>query len=152
MANREDVRWIQRFSNYNRALDKMNNIIDYVKKEQEKEVDAILGDIMKQALIQSFEYTHELAWNVMKDYAKYQGNNTIGGFRDAIREALQLNLIEDGESWMEMIRSRNKTSHTYNEGVANSIFEKIINQYQAVFNTFQHVMEEKRTGSQLDLL
>ncbi len=87
----------------------------------------------------------------MKDYARYQGNSTIGGSRDAIREALQLNLIEDGEVWMEMIRSRNKTSHTYNESVANRIFEKIINQYQAAFNFFQVIMEDKRSGSQLDL-
>jgi nucleotidyltransferase substrate binding protein (TIGR01987 family) len=47
-------------------------------------------------LIQRFEYTHELAWNVMKDYAYFQGNSQVGGSRDAIREAYQLNLITKG--------------------------------------------------------
>ena len=153
MSNTEDVRWIQRFSNYNRALDKLNNIIDYIKEQEaDDETEEILNDIMSQALIQSFEYTHELAWNVMNDYAKYQGNSSIGGSRDATREALQLQIIDDGEIWMEMIKSRNKTSYTYNESVANNIFQKIIHQYQALFNRFRITMEEKRAGSQLDLL
>ena len=69
--------------------------------------------MIKEGLIQRFEYTHELAWNVMKDYAVYQGNSNVGGSRDASREAFQMNLVTDGQVWMDMISSRNKTSHTY---------------------------------------
>lgn len=61
----------------------------------------------EQGLIQAFEFTHELAWNVMKDYFADQGNISITGSRDAIREAFNKGLITDGEGWMEMIRSRN---------------------------------------------
>ena len=56
----------------------------------------------------------------MKDYAVFQGNSTIGGSRDATKEAFQLQLISDGKIWMEMIGSRNKTSHTYNGKTAIS--------------------------------
>lgn len=146
MNHRNDVRWVQRLNNYNKALEKLNKMIDYV--EEERESKGILEEMLKQAIIQSFEYTHELAWNVMKDYAKYQGNDNVGGPRDAIREALQLQLIDDGDSWMEMIRSHNKTSHTYNEQVANQIFKKILEQYQANFQSFQQTMEEKRAAEQ----
>lgn len=86
----------------------------------------VLDEMIKEGLIQRFEYTHELAWNVMKDYAEYQGNNSVGGSRDATREALQLKIIEYGEVWMDMIQSRNKTTHTYNESTANEIYGKII--------------------------
>lgn len=151
MANNQDIRWLQRFSNYNKALTKLNDIISYIQQPT-KNTEDIVDEINRQALIQSFEYNYELAWNVMKDYIKYQGKSDIGGPRDAIREALTMQLIDDGKVWMEMIASRNKTSHTYNESVANQIFQKIIKDYQAAFVAFQSKMEEKRTGRQLDLL
>jgi nucleotidyltransferase substrate binding protein (TIGR01987 family) len=149
MSHQNDIRWVQRFNNYSRALQKLNEIVNYIRfqLEEEKQQEAVLKDIFKQGVIQSFEYTHELAWNVMKDYAKYQGNNDIGGSRDATREALQLSLIENGEVWMEMIRSRNKTSHTYNEEVANKIFNKVLTEYQPAFIKFQNKMEEKQPFS-----
>ena len=87
----------------------------------------------------------------MKDYAIYQGNTAVGGSRDATREALQLHIISEGKVWMEMIVSRNKTSHTYNEDTANEIFTKIMDEYQPAFIAFQKVMEEKRSGMQQNL-
>ncbi len=87
-------------------------------------------------MIQAFEFTHELAWNVIKDYFSNQGNPDITGSRDAIREAFSKGLIQDGEGWMEMIKSRNQTSHTYNLGIANEIVEKIVKHYSALFNIF----------------
>ena len=103
----DDIRWQQRFSNYVKALDKLSRSVDYVKanleaddKEGNEKIDEILEEIVKDGLIQRFEYTHELAWNVMKDYAAFQGNSNVGGSRDATREALQLLLISDGNIWM----------------------------------------------------
>jgi len=107
--------------------------------------DDVLDEIIKEGLIQRFEYTHELAWNVMKDYAEYQGNNTVGGSRDATREALQLKIIENGEVWMEMIQSRNKSTHTYHEATATEIYTRIVEQYFPLFLDFRRKMEEKRS-------
>jgi nucleotidyltransferase substrate binding protein (TIGR01987 family) len=105
-----------------------------------------LSDLEKDGLIQRFEYTHELAWKVMKDYLKYQGTVDLGGSRDAIREAFKINLVEDGESWMDMIKSRNLTAHTYNDSVASEIFLKIVINYYPLFKSFQIQMGGLRKG------
>lgn len=159
MTGKRDIRWEQRFSNYNKALRKLSEAIDYIEEElknndfeiENKEVEDVLEEIIKEGLIQRFEYTYEMAWNVMKDYAIYQGNTEIGGSRDAIRFAFSINLIENGDMWMDMIKSRIKTSHTYNEQTANEIYLKIINEYHFAFLNFQKVMEEKRIEEQHSL-
>lgn len=95
----------------------------------------------KQGLIQCFEYTYELAWNVMKDYFEFQAEEGINGSRDAIRLAYKRNLVEEGELWMDMIKSRIKSSHTYNNEIAEEIVHKILNQYYQIFVNFQTKMK-----------
>lgn len=151
----QDIRWKQRFSNFVKALNKLSEAVSYINTNFDDEVKSeennILDEIVKEGLIQRFEYTHELAWNVMKDYLIYQGNPSVGGSRDATREAFQLNLFSDGHVWMDMISSKNLTSHTYNEETANEIYNKIIDSYYPAFLEFQQKMEEKRSGEQLKL-
>ncbi|WP_394774277.1 nucleotidyltransferase substrate binding protein [Flavobacterium sp.] len=156
----EDIIWEQRFSNFNKALLKLDESVNYIKHNYLNDEDELVAEnlgyvveeLIKEGLIQRFEYTHELAWNVMKDYAFFQGNSTVGGSRDATREAFRLQIIENADIWMDMIQSRNKTSHTYNEEIANEIFDKIINDYFQLFLNFQETMEEKRSGEQTNLL
>lgn len=126
----EDIRWKQRFSNYIKALNQLQKFID----------KGDLNELEEQGLIQAFEFTHELAWNVMKDYFEYQGNTSITGSRDATREAFQRNLIENGSQWMEMIKSRNQSSHTYNEVTAHEIREQVFNFYYTLFVDFKNKM------------
>ena len=153
----QDIRWEQRFSNYLKAFEKIRQAIIYIKDkfdEEDEDIDqaeSVLDEVLKEGLIQRFEYTHELAWNVMKDYAEYQGNTKIRGSRDATREAFKIQLISDGQVWMDMIKSRNETSHTYNEETADEIFLKIIKEYYPAFEMFTFAMEELRTGKQGDL-
>jgi len=87
----------------------------------------------------------------MKDYLKEIGDIKTLGSRDATRDAFTAELIADGDVWMEMIKSRNKTSHTYNEETANEIFTKIMDEYHPEFIVFQKTMEEKRSGMQQNL-
>ncbi|MFH1213495.1 MAG: nucleotidyltransferase substrate binding protein [Candidatus Neomarinimicrobiota bacterium] len=119
----EDTRWIQRFSHYNKALSQLTKFIE----------KGNLNELEKQGLIQSFEYTYELAWNTIKDYFEVQGETGIGGSRDAFRLAFRRELIKEGDVWMDMIRSRALTAHTYNEDIAEEIAGNIINRY---FNEF----------------
>ena len=147
-----DIRWQQRFSNFNKALQKLTEAVKFIENvsaySKPKET---LEDIIREGVIHRFEYTHELAWNAMKDYlSEVGGINTIG-FKDATREALRAELIDDGDTWMEMIKSRNLTSHTYNEETAKEIFNKIIGEFYQAFIAFQSKMEEKRSGEQLGL-
>jgi nucleotidyltransferase substrate binding protein (TIGR01987 family) len=157
----EDIRWQQRFSNYRKALKSLRENIQYMKDEEdinwelgEEEFEDFLyatRDILKQGLIQSFEFTHELAWKVMKDYAEYQGNTEIKGSRDAITYAAQVSLISDGHVWMEMMKSRNSTSHTYNQDTANEIVKYILTEYEKEFVNFEFKMEGLRSREQGNL-
>lgn len=122
-------RWKQRLNNYNNVYMQLQAAVQLAQQRS-------LSDLEKQGLIQAFEFTHELAWNVMKDYFLFQGNPDITGSRDAVREAFSNGLILSGEGWMEMIASRNKTSHTYNLQVANDIVEKITSHYVKLFQDF----------------
>ncbi len=131
----KDIRWIQRLANYESALSQLLSAVELAQTRP-------LTELEKQGLIQSFEFTHELAWNVMRDYFLYQGNTSITGSRDAIRESFSGGLVEDGEGWMEMIRSRNLSSHTYNQSVAEEITEKIVNRYSKLFQDFLVRMKE----------
>lgn len=132
-----DIRWVQRFSNFRKALAKMSEAIDIVAEKYDWQ-DSI-DELLKEGLIQRFEYTHELAWKVMKDYEEYQGYNNIRGSRDAIRLALQIGIIEDKE-WIETIEDRNLTSHNYDEEVAEDVFISIVNDYYPLLVKFDETM------------
>jgi len=149
MAN-NDIRWEQRFSNYNRAFQKLEEAVSSIDPDDDSLQDA-LSELEKEGLIQRFEYTHKLAWKVMKDYIEYQGATDIGGSRDATREAFKMGLIQNGEAWMDMIKSRNLTTHTYNEATADDIFARIVTEYFDEFKIFQQKMERYRSGSQQDI-
>ena len=129
----EDIRWHQRLKNYEKALIQLNKATDLSKERD-------LSELERQGLIQSFEFTHELAWNVMKDYFTYQGNPEIRGSRDATREAFKFGLINNGEAWMDMIISRNRTTHTYDEETAIEIADAILKEYVVLFNNFKKKM------------
>lgn len=117
--SKSEVRWHQRFSSYQKALAQLTK---FIEKEE-------LNELETQGLIQAFEYTHELAWNLLRDYLRAQGNQDIYGSKDATRLAFKLELIEDGKGWMDMVRDRNLTSHTYNEDTAEEIASNIIDQF-----------------------
>jgi len=123
MVNKKDIRWEQRFSNYQKALAQLQKFID----------KGPLSKLEEQGLIKAFEYTYELAWNTLKDFLEYQGQTNIYGSRDAIRNAFELGLIDNGENWMDMLKSRNKTSHTYNEEIAEEICRAVVDEYYLLF-------------------
>lgn len=145
MEEKLDIRWEQRFSNYVKAFDKLSKAVEIVKRsiDEEEDVDDI-NELQREGLIQRFEYTHELAWNVISDYAKYQGYQDIKGSRDAIRYGLEHNLISSKE-WMNTISDRNKTSHTYNEETADDVINDIIDTYFPLFLDFRTSMEKLRS-------
>ncbi|MFT5632605.1 MAG: nucleotidyltransferase substrate binding protein (TIGR01987 family) [Rubritalea sp.] len=126
MTDSTDIRWKQRYDNYTRALSRLGEAVELATERD-------LSDLEEQGLIQAFEFTHELAWTTLKDFYQYQGETSIQGSRDATRLAADRGLINEPETWMEMIVSRNKTSHTYNEETAEEIATKVINAYYDEF-------------------
>ena len=137
----KDIRWIQRFNNFNKAFVQLKDAVELSKKRP-------LSKLEGQGLIQAFEYTHEMAWNTLKDFLEERGAKNLYGSRDATREAFQTGLIEHGEVWMDMINSRNLTSHTYNEETALQIVSATIHSYYGEFAEFQARMEKLKKEQQ----
>lgn len=137
MSATADVRWHQRLANFEKAFERLRSAVALSRQRE-------LSDLEKQGLIQAFEFTHELAWKVMKDYFSWQGTVDITGSRDATREAFAQGVVTDGEGWMEMIVSRNQTSHTYNEAVANEIAARVSARYLPLFEAFLLRMQTLR--------
>jgi len=136
--NDPDIRWQQRFANFKKALQQLQEAVELNERRE-------LSKLEKQGVIQAFEFTHELAWNVLKDYLQDQGNQNIRGSKDATREAFKVELIGDGEQWMAMIQSRNISSHTYDEQTAEKLVEAIVAHYFPLFVALQSEMEKYLT-------
>ncbi|QFY42014.1 nucleotidyltransferase [Candidatus Methylospira mobilis] len=133
--NEPDIRWRQRFANYKKALRQLQNGVELSEQRE-------LSSLEKQGVIQAFEFIHELAWKVLKDFLQDQGNYDIKSSKDATRAAFKLELIADGELWMAMILSRHISSHTYDELTADKLVDIIIGQYFPLFVTLQAEMEK----------
>ncbi|MER0214825.1 MAG: nucleotidyltransferase [Nitrosomonas sp.] len=132
-----DIRWQQRFASYQKALLQLQEAVELSSQRA-------LTLLEKQGVIQAFEFTHELAWNMLKDFLRDQGNQDIKGSKDATREAFKVELIGDGEQWMAMIQSRDISSHTYDERTAERLVEAIIRDYYPLFVALKTEMEKYR--------
>lgn len=139
MGEDKDIRWQQRLANYDRAVSHLGNVVERIRCSAGD--DSELYEMMRDSLIKRFEFTFELAWKVMKDYAEYQGETDIKGSRDAMRRSLQMGIIEDPE-WLEAIELRNLTSHRYDEEMVSEASKAIIETYHPLMVKFRTVMQE----------
>ena len=126
----QDIRWIQRAYQFDKAFSQLKEAVELAGRRQLSRLEA-------QGLIQGFEYTHELAWKTLKDFLEARGVRELYGSRDSTRAAFRANLIENGDTWMAMIQSRNMTTHTYNEATAFQIVAAILDPYFAEFQALQ---------------
>jgi len=124
-----DIRWIQRFNNFKKAFVQLREAVSLAGERP-------LSNLERQGLIHAFEYTHELAWNTLKDFLESRGTTGLYGSKDATREAFKRDLIEDDKTWMDMIQSRSLAAHTYEEATAACIAESVIASYLPAFMKF----------------
>ncbi len=125
-----DVRWVQRTSQFNKAFSQLQEAVELARRRQ-------LSRLESQGMIHGFEYTHELAWQTLKDFLEARGVRDLYGSRDSTRAAFKASLIDNGQTWMEMIQSRNLTTHTYNEATAAQIVAAILDRYFTEFQELQ---------------
>ena len=130
-----DIRWRQRFDNYQRALQTLSRAVALSAERP-------LSELEQQGLIQGFEFTHELAWNMLKDFLEAQGIAGLIGSRDAIRTAFKNGLLQEGETWMEMIKAHNLSSHTYQLELANRLAAEILQRFYPAFLALEQKMQE----------
>ncbi len=136
----QDIRWIQRYKHFKQAFSQLEKAVNLSRQRP-------LTELEEQGLIQAFEYTHELAWNVVKDFLEEKGIINLYGSKDSTREAFQRGLIENGDVWMDMIRSRNLSSHTYNPDVARSIARAIVQEYYPAFSQLIETLKDPAQGA-----
>ncbi len=128
-----DVRWKQRLENYTEALNQLRFADTQINNP---------NNLEKDGTIQRFEFTHELAWKLMKDYLEYEGITGIAGSRSAIKEAFNKGLIMQGQIWMDMIETRNTTVHTYPKDILNKEYHSIKFRYFPLLEDFCNKMKQ----------
>ncbi len=128
-----DTRWFQRLDSFSDAL---TGLIEAEKIFKERE----LSKLEQQGVIKGFEFTFELSWNVLKDFFESKGVMNLIGSKDTFKTAFNRGLIQDGQLWMNMVVSRNLTSHTYNEQTAKKILHEIFTRYLSAFSTLHDAL------------
>lgn len=122
----------QKFENYKSALQRLNDGI--MKYNQ-------TNDLLRDGLIQRFEFTFELAWKTLKAIFEDEGLLGLNSPKTVLREAFSAGLIKKDELWLAMLSDRNTTAHIYNEQLAIEICSKIIKEYACEFNQLQEQIE-----------
>ena len=118
MDNHKDIRWKQRFQNFEKAFKLLERTVN---------IDS-LSEAERGGLIQFFEVTFELSWKILKDYLETQGF-IVKSPRESIKIAIQMEIIHNGYLWMDALEDRNLTTHIYDEEIIKTISHKIINEY-----------------------
>lgn len=128
----DDIRWKQRFNRFESA---------FALLEQALAISSP-SVVERAGVVQFFEISFELGWKLLKDYLEAEGFSLVGP-RDAIKQAFQSGLIEDGHSWMQALSDRNLTTHTYNEKTAVEVDGKIRTAYAPLLVTLHAAFRER---------
>lgn len=113
-----EVRWKQRFANLDKALKKLDEATDLMD----------YSDLERSGLVQTFEYTYELAWKTLKDLLNYEGYDADSP-RAVIKVGFQHGFLTDEDDWIEALESRNVLTHTYDEATADKAVRLIKGKY-----------------------
>ena len=143
MAN-EDIRWIQRFNNYRKALARLNEAIELANERE-------LSDLEQQGLIQAFEFTSDMGWKTLQDFVVEHGYE---GEREKpvkiIIEAASRGIVNE-QGWRKLYQARCKTSHSYDEAIADDIAENIVDEYQALFIQLETRLQLEKINEEKNL-
>ncbi len=129
----EDIRWKQRFANFSKAMSHLEKALEIPEPDM----------VQKAGIIQFFEMSFELAWNMVKDYLEEQGFVDIKSPRGALKKAFEVNILEKGHEWMELLQDRNLTAHTYDEQKATDMEHLIQNKYFPILKELHDSFKQK---------
>ena len=133
-----DVRWQQRFQNFDRAFVLLSEAL--VRKPE------ALSMLEKEGVVQRFEYTFELAWKTLKDYLDASGLViTPVTPRQVIKEAFAAKVLADGNVWIKMLDNRNLLSHTYDGLVFEAAANAIAENYLPAIASLHDYLQKNRT-------
>jgi len=130
-----DIRWSQRFENFTKAIELLNEIsfLDITK----------ISMLEKEGIIQRFEYTLELAWKTLKDKMISDGLELdLISPKMVLKEAYKAKYLENIEIWIEMINSRNLLSHIYDFETFERLVPEIKFKYISVINDLHNFLQK----------
>ena len=122
--------------------DKLEKNLSLFKKATDRFAEALNepeSPIVMDATIQRFEFTYELMWKTLKTFLEdFHGVRAVSP-RQVFKEAYALSIIEEEDVFLEMIKSRNLLSHTYNEEQAADIYKKCSSYLSAIKNLYRQI-------------
>jgi nucleotidyltransferase substrate binding protein (TIGR01987 family) len=163
----EDVRWKQRYDNLQKAFRKLEiglRIFDYPQyQKRHEELEKLLKnsqtgeaiveeleelDLDREGIIQRFEYCYELFVATLQDLLEFLGEprENLRGSRTVLSFALQQGFIADHDGWRKIVLARNKTSHTYDEEMANEITADIVNTFYPLMKDLYERLSQEYHG------
>jgi len=94
---------------------------------QSRTTDESLRVLLRDATIQRFEFTFEVAWKTLKRFLEENSIEPIDRLtnRQLFRLGFEQGLLRDSAAWMLYLGRRNLTSHVYSEAIARQVFEVI---------------------------
>lgn len=131
----QDIRWKQRFQNYEKAFKRLSRAIEVVKSAPD-------DDLLQSGLVQTYEYTFELAWKTLKDYLTLEGFE-VRSPRETIRQGFQSGYIMNGEDWLQALAYRNLTTHIYDNEIIIRVLNGIFERYFFLLQDFYVSFKEK---------
>ena len=129
-------------------MELLSNKVENLRKVVERLSEGILelqanqSSIVRDGIIQRFEFTTELAWKATREYLMDQGFVDINSPKSVMKEAFSYGLITDDKIWVQLLNDRNLTSHIYKEEIADEICERIIKTYFQEFKALSKRLAE----------
>ena len=129
-------------------MELLSNKVENLRKAVDRLSEGILelqaneSSIVRDGVIQRFEFTTELAWKATREYLMDQGFVDINSPKLVMKEAFSFGLITDDNIWIQILNDRNLTSHIYKEEIADEICERIIKTYFQEFKALSKRLKE----------
>lgn len=138
--NSQDIRWQQRFQNYQQALSLLGSALDTKSLSDYSQLE-------KEGLFQRFAFTFELAWKVLKDYLEAEGlRPEVATPREVIKTAFAADIIADGQVWIDMMLHRNILAHTYDEARLEEVLGVLAGRYLPALRALHGWLEARKGG------
>lgn len=117
--------------NTERYNDRRQELITAVQRLEEACAQPF-SSFIRDSVIQRFEFCWELAWKTLRLKLEAEGI-AVNTPRETWQQALQVGLIADGNAWSEAQKKRNLTSHTYDENLADEVYNYVLKQGLPLF-------------------
>ena len=135
MVDDDASRWLQRFERFIQVHDRLRAAC----------AQELYSDLELAGLVQTFEFTFELAWKTLHDLLAYRGID-VDNPRDTLKAAFQFEMLgPDVDTWLAALRNRNRLAHTYDHQGAVDAEQLIKAEYAPMLDRLRTVLSLRAT-------